>query len=507
MANILEIASTYKDNFTAGFNKSIKSAQDSTDKLSNKVQGLTGLLPQQFQGIGNSLGDVTQGLSGATAALGPYGIAAAAAVSIGVGLFTNAMIIGKEMKSLKNILGGVTESMRIQAKVISGTFDLSLKEVAKTTEKLSNTFNVTDEYGLQILQQGLSKTTAESKDFIDTFSEFSPIFKDMGLNIKQATALTGELLNKGFGQKGADAVKEFGIKFSELGKTQQDALSGIGINWKTISQNVKSGSITQFDAMKLISTKISQLGSGSTQAKAALTAMFGGPGEDLGMSFQETLSKINTNLDEMPSKLSDIETATVGLSTAWETFKGVLTGGEGGQNIISATISTMIDSLANLLTMFNNVFNASNWLNTFKALANIVIKVLLLPFTSVITALETIGKATGNKTLSKLGSILQFDVETNNIGALGTELKNSAMFGSNINKPGIGKGNIVNKELATTKDQTKSMAETRDIKSLVINIENVVREQHIETNEDPRKIAKLVSMAMTTAITDVKLSY
>ena len=531
MANIIDIIGKYKDDFSAKFNNSIKSAEKSTKGLTDKLSGLTGILPAQFQGVTSQIDDMSGAIMKAGSSLGPYGVPAAGAIAVGVGLFTNGIIIEKEFSTLSKTMGNVTESMRVQSKVISGTFNLSLQEVAKTTEKLSNLFKITDATGLTILQEGLSKTTADSKEFIDTFSEFSPVFKDMGLNAKESSALVANLLNSGMGQKGSDAIKEFGIKFGEMGKSQQAALKGIGINYIDLSNKVKSGSITSIDAMKIVSDKISDLGSNSASAKTAISAMFSGPGEDLGVVFQEILAKININLDEMPNKIGKTTTALEGLSNQWEIFKGILSGGKDGQNFISETINSMINSLTKFTELFTDLFEGANWTEKFKAIGALLLKFVMGPLNVVFLGLETLGNAFNIDWIKKLGGV-NIDIVTNkDIEKIKAGSGNESEAQKAARLSGIKadaskeKTRVMLAELQAFRDRqvankkntitsgninklsTQKLAETRDIKSLVINIDSVVKEQNITTNEDPIKLAKLVSKALTTIIADTKLAY
>jgi len=528
MANYIDIIGRFQDNFSNGFNSAIQNAERSTANLSNKLSGLTAFLPAQFQGIANGFGDVSSSIGGATSALGPYGIAAGVAIAAGTALFINGIKIEKEFSTLKKTLGNVDEQMRINAKTISGSFDLSLQQVASTTERLSTLFNITDKSGLEILRTGLSKTTAEASDFIDVFNEFSPVFKDMGLNVKESTALVDELLNKGFGQKGADAVKEFGIRFSEMTKAQQDALKGLGPEFAGLSKKVKSGSMTQFEAMKIVSNEISRLGANSNVAKTAVADLFGGPGEDLGMIFFDTMKGINTELDTMPDKIGDISKATMGLTSAWETFKGIFAGGPEG-NFFSKVLSGIVDQLTNALKLFTELFSGGN---KVAAWADLIMNGILLAFQPLFALIRVFGKATGMKGLEDF-TVGGFRKEFGGKSAGGVG-KDTYSF---VNIPGVDraagmyddtymKEKALNDEIkrinneekkkkntniigggTTTADKTKSLAETRDIKSLVINIENVVREQYIETNQDPLKVKDMVTRALTAAITDAKLAY
>jgi len=508
MANILEIIGTYKDNFTKSFNSSLSGAEKKTKLLSDKLTGLSSLLPQQFHGVANGFDDISSGIGGATKVLGPYGIAVAGAITLGTGLVANGVAIEKEFSTLKKTLGTVDEQMRITAKTTSSTFDVSLQDVGMTTDKISKLFNLTDKNGLEVLRQGMSKTTVSGDDFIKTFNEFSPIFKDMGLNAKQSTALVTELSNRGLGDKGSNAIKEFAGNFTDAGKAQVESLKGIGINYDDLSKKVQSGSMTQFDAMKVVSDKITKLGPDSNEAKIAMKAMFGGPGEDLGTEFQKTLSLVNTNLDELPSKVGDVKGATDKLITSWETFKGVFVGGPDG-NWFSQTIASMIDGLTSFLDMFNDIFNAANWTERFKAIANAITSSLLRPLQVLLGGLGQLGEALGIDALTKLNNWItentQFDINTNKLSGIGKNFSGQSLLSmTGTGKPVKPNNNNI---IPPTKDKTKQLAETRDVKSLVINIDNVVGNQYITQNDDPNKVGKLVTKALMTAITDAKIAY
>ncbi|WP_181276010.1 phage tail tape measure protein [Brevibacterium oceani] len=163
------------------------------------------------------------------------------------------------------------------------------QDVARSTQiagqMITTGFAPDVETAMDMLTTAMGKVpVAVQDDLMDAVDEYGPFFKQVGIDGETAMAALVSASDKGmYGiDKAGDAVKEFGIRVSDLDDTAaQEALGELGINGKSAATAMTQGG----DAAEGMSSKIFSALSGikdpAEQARLSM-ALFGTPLEDLG---------------------------------------------------------------------------------------------------------------------------------------------------------------------------------------------------------------------------------
>ncbi|MER7969689.1 phage tail tape measure protein [Streptomyces sp. NPDC096080] len=192
-----------------------------------------------------------------------------------------------------------------------GATNAQIKSIATNAADLASTMGVDVSLAAQaasgMLKNGLAKDGkqafdllvrgskglgAAGEDLLETFSEYSPIFKSAGLSGQTAMGLIRQGVQGGWVKdtdKIADAFKELHVRVTDGSKASQDAMTALGLDAKKTMSDVAEGGATGEKAMGSVLAAIQKMGPKSAAAKQAISALFGGPGEDLGA----TLFKLN----------------------------------------------------------------------------------------------------------------------------------------------------------------------------------------------------------------------
>ncbi|MGC8919459.1 phage tail tape measure protein [Streptomyces sp. PG2] len=135
-----------------------------------------------------------------------------------------------------------------------------------------------------LLLAGAKKSGRAGEDLAETFTEYSVVMKESGLSGKTAMGLISQAAQAGWkdSDKVADAFKELKIRATDMSTGSVAALKSIGLNAKQVAEDVSAGGSRGEKAMGQILQKIEDMGPKSATAKQAVSALFGGPGEDLG---------------------------------------------------------------------------------------------------------------------------------------------------------------------------------------------------------------------------------
>lgn len=194
---------------------------------------------------------------------------------------------GEEMLRLRNA-----------AKVTSEQFGTDFADTMIGVNSLAKGFGISAEEALKLIQDGFVAGANANGEFVDTLKEYPRYFKEAGLSAEEFIAITTNAAQQGiYSDKGVDVIKEGNIRLREMTKATADALEGIGINAEAVQADLQAGSLTTFEAMQLVAGKLNELPASSAAVGTAIADIFGGPGEDAGLAYIQSLATVQTNME------------------------------------------------------------------------------------------------------------------------------------------------------------------------------------------------------------------
>lgn len=199
--------------------------------------------------------------------------------------------------------GDDLKAYRNQVQAIADTFDVEFKETLIAANALSKQFGIDANEALQLIQDGFVAGANANGEFIDTLKEYPAYFKEAGISADQFVAIVAQTNKAGiFSDKGVDAIKEANLRLREMTTATAEALEGIGISSEQVQEDLQSGAKTTFQVMQEVSAKLNELPESSAAVGTAIADIFGGPGEDAGLQYLQTLKDISTNIDDVKTK-------------------------------------------------------------------------------------------------------------------------------------------------------------------------------------------------------------
>ncbi|KUM31891.1 hypothetical protein AQ436_01890 [Arthrobacter sp. EpRS66] len=155
---------------------------------------------------------------------------------------------------------------------------------------------------LDLLTTGMQKVPKELRgDLLDAVDEYGPAFQQLGIGGENAMALLVKGSEKGmYGiDKTGDAIKEFGIRATDMSKATGGAYATLGLDQDKMTEALLKGGDEGAAAFQQIIGGLESVKDPVAQAQAAL-ALFGTPLEDL-------------NTSEIPGFISSLKGAETGL--------------------------------------------------------------------------------------------------------------------------------------------------------------------------------------------------
>lgn len=265
------------------YDVAIRIAADSKELISDIKQN-TGMLQQ--------MGVVAAAAFGA----GMIKDAGAELYNYGVGIDN----IREKLGQLTGEQGDELNQMTGSVKAIVDVWQKDYNDVIRTSNVLVKQLGVDSERSFELIKQGLASGGDATGDFLQQVSEYAPMFKDAQLSAEALVAVVTQGVTSGvFSDKGPDAVKEFMLRVREMTPATAEALQGIGIASDEVQRKLQDGTWTYLDVLKLVSTKLNEFPPQSREVGTAIADIFGGPGEDAGLAYLQTLKDIELDMDKV----------------------------------------------------------------------------------------------------------------------------------------------------------------------------------------------------------------
>lgn len=300
-------------------------------------------------------------------------------------------LFGDEMKSVRN-----------QALAISETFGVDFGETLQSANVMSKQFGISVSESLKLLQDGFVAGANASDGFLENVKEYPTYLKEAGLNAEQFVAISTNATKQGiFSDKGLDTIKEGNLRLREMTTATAAALDGIGISSKKVQKELQNGSKTTFDIMQEVGNKLKEFPASSAKVGTAIADIFGGPGEDAGLKYIETLGDIEMNMDKVKEQSGDVAKAQEKQVEANKRLKDTasalfdVTGG--GFEMMKAQAATFVSNhLTKLLRAIINLYNQSVAFRGLIQLIGFAFKsvgqVALLAFNIIIDAIKLVAR-------------------------------------------------------------------------------------------------------------------
>lgn len=300
-------------------------------------------------------------------------------------------LFGDEMKSVRN-----------QALAISETFGVDFGETLQSANVMSKQFGISVSESLKLLQDGFVAGANASDGFLENVKEYPTYLKEAGLNAEQFVAISTNATKQGiFSDKGLDTIKEGNLRLREMTTATAAALDGIGISSKKVQKELQNGSKTTFDIMQEVGNKLKEFPASSAKVGTAIADIFGGPGEDAGLKYIETLGDIEMNMDKVKEQSGDFAKAQEKQVEANKRLKDAasalfdVTGG--GFEMMKAQAATFVSNhLTKLLRAIINLYNQSVAFRGLIQLIGFAFKsvgqVALLAFNIIIDSIKLVAR-------------------------------------------------------------------------------------------------------------------
>jgi hypothetical protein len=271
-------------------------------------------LQERLDGVKKEMGETAEKGLTMKDALAFAGVGVGLEAAVGVVKEMGAEIVQtvQEFEKLRSSINGLTGATGAELDLlttgVSGlakTFGKEYDEVLVASNALSKQMGISQQEALSLLEKGFVAGADINGEFLDQVKEYPAQFKDAGVSAAEFIGILSQSQTDGvFSDKGVDVVKEFGLRIREQTSATKDALyAAFGPEFsKEILEGVNNGSISSVQALQRISQQMNDTQIPAAQLQTVIADVFGGPGEDAGLEYLQSLKNVGGGIDSLLDK-------------------------------------------------------------------------------------------------------------------------------------------------------------------------------------------------------------
>ena len=348
----------------------IKEAQSDLKSITQELQGgKFGQFGGIIDGLGQKMGlnaNITELLTSKTALMSA-GIGAAGAI---VGKATqewakyNAELAKQDQITTvtTGLKGADSDRMTDQARSLTDTYGVDFREAINAANTLMTQFGQTGEQAMSLIRDGMQgMIQGDGPKLLSMIQQYAPAFRDAGVTASQLVAVIQNSEGGIFTDQNMNAIV-MGIKNIRLmTKATSDALAQLGIDGQKMSQQLRDGSMTIFDALKQVATQIQGVNSSSQAAGEVMQQVFGRQGAMAGTKLGEAIATLNTNLEETKRQTGEVGDAYNDLYNANVKLNGAIRDCfeyDGWDQMATGIKANLVSALASVLDYLGKIKGA-----------------------------------------------------------------------------------------------------------------------------------------------------
>lgn len=358
LAQSLDTLKNRINNYKSQLNEVGRSIGEVETKNMN-FKDVLGIVGDKLGVNGNIMSLVTTGHIGMAAAIGA-GVTAVVKMTEAFAEYNEELEKNENITTVTTGLKGpeageMTESAEALAKV----YGVDFRDVINAANTLMTQFGKTGEDSIQLIRQGLQgMIEGDGPKLLSMIQQYAPAFRDAGISASELVAIIHNSEGGIFTDANMNAIV-MGIKNIRLmTNATNEALAKIGVDGGAITKKLSDGTMTIFEAMQLVLTKLQETKAGSQAAGEVMQTIFGRQGVSAGQNIAKAINTLNLNLQEtkkqtgeIGEKNDELYTATLKLNKAIKQCFGVESFGAFKKSLKA----DVIDMLARVLELINKI--------------------------------------------------------------------------------------------------------------------------------------------------------
>ena len=209
----------------------------------------------------------------------------------------------------------MTDTMR----ALSDTYNVDFRDAINAVNTLMSQFGVSGDEAIRLIKDGMQgMIRGDGPKLLSMIQQFAPAFQSAGVSASQLVAVIHNSEGGIFTDQNMNAIV-MGIKNIRLmTKSTSEALAKLGLDGQDMAKKMADGSMTVFDALKMVSSQMKNVDSNSQTAGEVMQQVFGRQGAMAGTNLAKAIETLNTDLEKTKKQTGEVGEAFKELQDANE---------------------------------------------------------------------------------------------------------------------------------------------------------------------------------------------
>ena len=227
-------------------------------------------------------------------------------------------------------------------------------------------FGVSGDEAIRLIKDGMKGMIyGDGSKLLSMIQQYAPAFQSAGVSASQLVAVIHNSEGGIFTDQNMNAIV-MGIKNIRLmTKSTSEALAKLGLDGQDMAQKMSNGSMTVFDALKMVAGQLKNVDSNSQAAGEVMQTVFGRQGAMAGTNLAKAIEGLNTDLEQTKKQLGDVGDAYDELQTANEKLNTAIREAfsyDGWEQMATGIKSKLVTALATVIEQLGKI---RQWFSDF----------------------------------------------------------------------------------------------------------------------------------------------
>ena len=252
----------------------------------------------------------------------------------------------------------MTDTMR----ALSDTYNVDFRDAINAANTLMSQFGVSGDEAIRLIKDGMKGMIyGDGGKLLSMIQQYAPAFQSAGVSASQLVAVIHNSEGGIFTDQNMNAIV-MGVKNIRLmTKSTSEALAKLGLDGQDMAKKMSDGSMTVFDALKLVASQLKNVDSNSQAAGEVMQTVFGRQGAMAGTNLAKAIEGLNTDLEQTKKQLGDVGDAYDELQTANEKLNTAIRDCfeyDGWEQMATGIKSKLVTALATVLQKIADIKGA-----------------------------------------------------------------------------------------------------------------------------------------------------
>ena len=247
-------------------------------------------------------------------------------------------------------------------RALSDTYNVDFRDAINAANTLMSQFGVSGDEAIRLIKDGMKGMIyGDGGKLLSMIQQYAPAFQSAGVSASQLVAVIHNSEGGIFTDQNMNAIV-MGIKNIRLmTKSTSEALAKLGLDGQDMAQKMSNGSMTVFDALKMVAGQLKNVDSNSQAAGEVMQQVFGRQGAMAGTNLAKAIEGLNTDLEQTKNQLGDVGDAYEELQTANEKLNTAIRDCfeyDGWEQMATGIKSKLVTALATVLQKIADIKGA-----------------------------------------------------------------------------------------------------------------------------------------------------